>query len=280
MIDRPARDQAAAALKSFMNEEITAFQLNDRLFAGANPVRDETLQSLSWAVWSHYDDIQDHKIVATKEEWDFLNRVRLLLESVAEIKTSETRRTWHLRQAVAAVSLALFCLVAGRTGIGNHLLIYAMPFGLVSMGLAWWKRRDEAKASLAQAAITPFPSVSNLLTLRRSISGFQKLRYRAATGQRRIRGRLVESAYWLQWGVFWLMFAPVALLFQTLPGKESDLTIVTSHPAAGGERIGTWNHVLLSPRQVYIGPHDVVCHHDPRAAGLAGRGAAWAGAAQ
>jgi len=221
----------ASAIRSYMDEEITAFQFDDALSDATHATEDETVESIRLALWFVYDDCKDHKIVASKELWDYLNRTLLLLESDAEIEVVKSQRRWHPRQAIAAICLGAFCAVTWQTGFGMHLLILAMPFGLVSMALTWWASRGERKDDGMADVTTPFPSVSSLLSVRRRVPGFQRRRYPRAIVGRRIRGRLLERALMLQWGVTWLMLAPIPLLFQMLPKRESE-TVVRMPEAA------------------------------------------------
>ncbi len=235
MIDRPARNEMASAIRSYMDEEITAFQFDDALTEATHATNDETTKSVRFALWLVYDDCKDHKIVASKELWDYLNRNLLLLESDAEIVVVKRPRRWHPRQAIAAVCLAGFCAVTWATGFDQHLLILAMPFGLVSMALAWWTSRSERRDDSVEDVTLPFPSAASLLTVRRSVPGFRRRRYPRSITGRRIRGQLLERALMLQWGVTWLMLAPLALFFQMLPRRESETIVRMPETAAAAD---------------------------------------------
>lgn len=211
----------AAALRSYMNEEITAFAFDERLSAIVEATSDETVQSVRRALWFLYDDCTDHKVVASQEEWDYFNRLLLLLESDAELAPERPgHRTWRLTQAVAAVLFVGFLVIAFREGFGPHLIAYALPFGPPSMLLAWIASRQERKAMLrAEIALTPFSSVGNLLGVRRRVPGFVKLRYKGSVTKRTIRGPIAKVLMWIPWTVIWCLFAPVGLAFQMLPGR-------------------------------------------------------------
>lgn len=49
--------------------------------------------------------MEDHNVVATKEEWDCFQRLLLILKSDAEIVQETGERKGTVRQAVAAVCL-------------------------------------------------------------------------------------------------------------------------------------------------------------------------------
>ncbi|MBK8477135.1 MAG: hypothetical protein IPL39_12805 [Opitutaceae bacterium] len=229
MIDRKARNEAAQALRSYMNEETTAFQFDGALRHASGSTGDHTVQAVGRALWSHYDDCRDHKIVASKEAWDYFGRLLLLLESDAEIETTKSWRRWHPLQCVAAVLLLLFLVITFRADFSGHLLPYTLPFGPPSMLLAWLNSRSRRKAIAIKAdALIPFSTVGGLLTVRRQVPNFIKRRYPKAINSRRIRGPIVDRLMWVPVSIAWFMFSPVALFFQMLPGREFK-TIATLH---------------------------------------------------
>ena len=225
MIDREARTQMASAVRSYMAEEITAVQLDDFLARASESTEDETIKDTRWAIWYHYDDCKDHKIVALKQQWDYFNRILLLLESDCEIEVDKRRRRWHPHQAIAAICLVAFGGLIGQTGFGSHLFILAIPFGLVSMSLAWWSSHGDRRRGAGQDRTTPFPSTASLLAARRRVPGFRQCPYPHSITHREIRGGLSEFGTRLPWYGAWLMFAPVSLFLQMLPRGESE-TIV------------------------------------------------------
>ncbi len=212
----------AAVLRSYMNEEITAFAFDEALSEMIEATSDETVQNIGRALWFLYDDCTDHKVVASKEEWDYYNRLLLLLESDGELAPETPgRRTWRLTQAMAAVLFIGFLAIAFQKGFGPHLMAYALPFGPPSMLLAWIASRQERKAMLrAEIALTPFSSVGNLLGIRRRVRGFARLSYKGAVTKRRIRGPIARVLMRIPGAMIWCLFAPVVLAFQMLPGRK------------------------------------------------------------
>jgi hypothetical protein len=226
MLDRRARDDINRALRAYMAEELTAFQLDDVLMRVMDETEDETVKPVALAIWCHYDDLKDHKIVATKAQWDYLNRLLLILESDAEIETVKTSWRWHGGQAVAAAFLMAFGCVALWAGFGERLLLYAVPFGLVSMVLARFNHRQRCRrVSASELALTPFPSVGRLLSVRRSVRGFVRRRYPREINGRRIRSPAMSTMIRLPSALAWLVLSPVVLFFQMLPERESGTRI-------------------------------------------------------
>jgi hypothetical protein len=220
MFSRYDRDSLIEVINRYLSEELTAFKLDQALSEIGARSKDETVKQVVDLFWCHYDDIEDHKVVASKEEWDYFQRLLLILKSDAEIVQETGQRKWTPRQAVAAVCLALFVLAVAKTGFGYHLLVVTIPLGVVSMLLSHWRSRDEARRLHDQTALMPFGSVSELLSLRRKVRNFVKARYPARLGSRQIRGPVSAAAMWLHFGVVWLILSPVALTFQMMPEPE------------------------------------------------------------
>lgn len=213
----------AGVIRAYMNEEITAFRLDDVLASIMDATQDQMVHYVGETFWFFYDDCQDHKIVASKQVWDLFHRLLLLLESDSDIV--RTRR-WHPLQAAAVLLVLAFLVVAVRAGFGRHLYAYALPFGLASMLIAWLNaRRRRKQTPVAEAALAPFPSLTSLLAVRRRVPGFVKTRYPSALARRRIRSPITSALMWVHALVTWCMYAPVALLFQMLPDSEVQTTI-------------------------------------------------------
>jgi hypothetical protein len=224
-IDRTARSQMAGAIRAYMDEDITAFQFDDALSEASARTDDTTVRTIARELWFHYDDVIDHKVVASKEEWDYFNRLLLLLDSDAEM-TVHSRWTWHPLQAVAALLLAAFVVVAMRVGWGGQLIATAVPFGPPSMLLAWLSaRRRRKQRRHVDVALAPFPSVGALLSIRRVVPGFVKLRYPKDLVDRKIRSPFARTVLALPWSLVWCVFSPVGLFLQMLPDRDAEVRI-------------------------------------------------------
>jgi hypothetical protein len=220
MFSRYDRDSLVEVINRYLSEEITAFKLDEAISEIGARTKDETVKAVVDLFWYHYDDVEDHKVVASKEEWDYFQRLLLILKSDAEIVAETEKRRWTARQVVAAVCLASFGLAVVKTGFGCHLLFVTIPLGLVSMLVAHWRSSVEARRLHEQTALMPFGSVSELLSLRRKVNNFVKARYPARLGSRQIRSPVTSALMWLHFGVVWLIFSPVALVLQVLPEPE------------------------------------------------------------
>ncbi len=220
MIDQDTRTRMARTVRSYMDEEITAFEFDEALEQIADQTEDPAVNAMACELWFHYDDYKDHKIVASKEQWDYFNRILLLLDSPGELEVTKVR-CWTFRQLIAACSLAGFLLFAFRIGWGAHLNFIAIPFGVVSIFLSFWHSPTIKSWETKQRALTPFSSVSELLHVHRRVTGFSRRRYPPELKKRRIRDAIGQASVWLPLLTFWLMLAPIPLFFQTLPETYS-----------------------------------------------------------
>ena len=220
MFSRYDRDALVEVINRYLSDDLTAFKLDDAFSDVSTRTKDQTVKHVVDLLWYHYDDLEDHKVVASKEGWDFFQRLLLILKSDADIVEETGGRTWTIRQAVAAICLAVFAVVVGKTGWGSHLFLATVPLGGVSVLLKLWHSSLEEARLRQQAPLVPFGSISEMRSLRRKVRGFVKSRYPTYLGSRSIRGPVSEAFNWLHFAVVWLLFSPVALLVQALPERE------------------------------------------------------------
>jgi hypothetical protein len=220
MIDHAIRKQLATIIRSYLAEEITAFELDDVLQSLEGQTDDATAQDILVQLWFFYDDLKDHKIVATKESWDCLYRFLLILESEGELETIKTRH-WSLWQPVAACAVAMFMFIVFQIGWSQLLLFISWPFGVVSILISFWKSRIPSPSSQRELATIPFSSVSEILAVRRQTPAFSKTPYPEQLKERRVRGRVTAKAMWIPAILMWITFAPIILCFQVMPETKT-----------------------------------------------------------
>jgi len=229
MIDQAARKEMADTIRSYLNDEIKAFEFHDALDEIRAQTKDRTVKDIVYCLWYHYDDLKNHKIVASKEVWDYFHRLLLVLESDSEMETSISRK-WSFRQPIAACALTAFVVLAWSLGWGLHLLVGYIALGIASMLLAYARSKASPKLNAAEIASTPFSGTSQVLAARRRVPHFVKWRYPTHLSKRTIRHWILEADLPLLgkvvYGVLWVMFAPVVLLFQATPEVDFETRVI------------------------------------------------------
>jgi hypothetical protein len=221
-VDRVQRNGLANTIRQFLGEQSSAFAFDEALdqYRGST---DPTVRFVTSAVWFHYDDCDDHIVTLSKPEWDYFQRLLLLLESDRQIAISSTRR-WSWTQFVACASLVGFAWCMWHFGWGQHLVAFSIPFGVMSILISFVRRRKRSTDPYDQI-LTPFSTFSDLAETYRSVTTFAKNRYPKQLRNRRIRSRVAEFGLLLPTYAAWLMLSPIPLLVQTLPTTETKTSV-------------------------------------------------------
>jgi len=222
-IDRAARVRLARVIRLFTDETITAFAFDEEIHAIRAATADKTVRFIVDQLWFHYDDVQDHLATLSKSEWDYFQRLLLILESQAVIERVHRRR-WTARQIVAALAFAGFAAWAWRSGLGWHLLGLAIPFGPISLLLASWRKRADRRDP-RELHRAPFASFAELRAVRESAPQFAKQRYPGREVVREIHSPLVSALAHGNAVALWSLASPVILLCQALPEKETQIRV-------------------------------------------------------
>lgn len=217
MVDRKARDELAAVLQSYMNDEILSCDLDDIASKIKFSTSDKVVGVVANSLWYHYDDNVDHHIVASKQEWDFFYRLLLLLKSDCEFAFS---RHWTIRQPVAALCLAGIVIWFIYLGLSFFLITTLYIFGLAVLYDSGLFGRKQTKREKMEAILAPFPSIPSLLSARRKVSEFCKIPYPKEFGHRRIRSKFVETVMLIPI-LFGAPFCCLILLFSWLFPEKS-----------------------------------------------------------
>ena len=233
-IDRENRDRLAETTRRFLAEEISAFEFDERIMDTRDHSHDPTLNAVVGSLWYFYDDLKDHTAALCKAEWDFIQRLLLILESDAQVHV-ESRRYWTPAQFAAMLVLAAYVACAASLGFGYHLIIHSIPFGLVSILLSSWRRRYERQFASSDPLLDPFSSMSEIRAVRAAASGFRKQRFPPHLQDVSVRSKSEHRLNRVMHYGAWLLYAPIVLAVQSLPSVQC-MTHVRiesdAHPAA------------------------------------------------
>lgn len=221
MVDMQARADVAAALRVYMAEDITAFELDDALSEACCKTKDKTVSGIVQALWFYYDDITDHKVIAHKDDWAYFNRILLLLESGGEVVYGE--RTWHWGRQGACALLCLAALACAFFYWGSEAyLAYAVPLGLASLLIGRWESKEQRHNEAVEAATVPFPSVTSILSARRRLPDFVRARFPKHVARRRIRQGIL-------WRILEVTIPVYALFALSFPLRMAFLSFVLAY---------------------------------------------------
>lgn len=213
----------AETIQSYLDERITAFQLDEVLSEISISTEDPIVKNTADLMWGYYDDLKDHKIVASKQVWDFFVRQILLLKSDAEIEIIKTKWNWSVQNAIAGFFVLIFVFFACHMEWGFSLCLMAVSCGIISMLLDFWASHLGQMFSEYDASLIPFPSIESLLSVRRSVPIFFKTKYPGPLRFRRIRKSSEEIFMWIPAILAWLMFGPLVLFIQMLPEMKKEI---------------------------------------------------------
>lgn len=220
-VDRAARDGLIRQINAFLDGELTAFQFDERLQQYREEANDPTVRFVAEQLWRFYDDCKDHTVALSKEAWDYIQRLVLVLRSDGWIRVDCRRRfTW--RQAFAAVGTVAFLIVALRVGLDFSLFVVAMPLLVVSLLLRGASARRELERACEGLQFAPFRSWFHLAAVYRETGCVRKRRYPRHLASKRIRGRIAEFVMLIPaWGLL-LTFSPIVLLIQAIPERMGE----------------------------------------------------------
>jgi hypothetical protein len=208
-----------------MDQRIASFKFDAALCEIASAAQDESVRALRRALWFHYSDVEDHKFVASKQEWDYFNRLLLLLSSDVETELVAAGGRWDIYKTFSALCLAGFGVVALLAGFGRFFVLYWILSGLVPWVLLWVHNHNASKTWAAKIPIVPFPSVKSLLSVRRQVVDFVKKRYPESMSRKAKMHWYPDKMMWIVRIPLWVVCAPLYLLVMALPIRQTEMRL-------------------------------------------------------
>ncbi|MHC4640266.1 MAG: hypothetical protein ACYS32_01385 [Planctomycetota bacterium] len=204
-------------LKSYIGGELTGSQLESEL-TGLGEQGDETTDYIIMELCGRIDVWDNKPLHPTKSYCDYLQRLLLTLEAGASINVTR-EYTWTPRQYVAmaflAVFIAIYLVVSLKTGFYNYPIV-ALPFGVVSLILLYWRLRDGRDLRKRKEFYGPYDSFKELSIIRRH-SSFRKAKFGPQFYHNGRINKVVAFCFRLCVIVVILFRGPIALLIQSIP---------------------------------------------------------------
>jgi hypothetical protein len=222
-LDRQARDRLARLIEDFLGERIGAFEFDERIGEVASGTSDPTVRHIGSVLWSFYDDCKDHKAALSRSDWNFIQRLLLVLRSDCAMEMHWSYRR-SVTQAIAIAALVILCLLANVWDVGLALLVLAIPLALTSIGISALRRSSD-QPTVQDIALSPFGSLAEIASVRRRLPTFAKSCYPDHLGTRQVRSAGVRGLLTLQWYILWIAFAPFVLALQSFPVRRPQLKV-------------------------------------------------------
>lgn len=219
MVVREDREKLIQYLNEYIDGKIKSFEFDEKI-GSLYHCGDKTVSDIAFDLWFEYDDIRDHKIRATKEQWNYYQRLLVLLGSVTEI-IREKERIWHISQIASLFALIL--LICSSLHLWNFhygsLILYLLISGFAYLSCRVRSYEQEKKSfSGYKEDCYPFADMSQIRAAVRNIKGFKKRKY---TGNQKPGGILYKFIKDLNNEIMLLifmpLFAPIILFSQIFP---------------------------------------------------------------
>ena len=221
MIDRERRNQLETLIRRYLNGKADAAdfekcQLDNYISA------DQAIYHVSLEL-SYYSE--NAASTLSKEDWDYLQRLLLLLDSNSTVSWQSSRlRPWT--RPIAALLFIVCLLLFYLNGINVHLFLYFIPVGLATILLLFFGDPEPEVGPFNQI-VTPFHSIADL-GIAYDSAHFVKQRYAAPAKYRNRRSLLgvlgAKISLFLVILLLMLM-PPVMLLLLCFPFSAEEILV-------------------------------------------------------
>lgn len=227
MIDRAARNQSLLAIDRFLEGRTTSFHFDEEMHA--IDTEDETVREVRFLAWFHYDDVIDHPIKMCRAQWKFFQRLRLALQSNAELRRL-SHWNWTLEHSFALAALVGLGMTAVLFGIGQVLLVTNISLGVVFFTLYWIRsRRKPTFVETWRRELFPFGSFEAMRKARESAREFCQVPYPKDMDLTCLRSRQTTVFMHLAW----LLATPVMLTAVFFQARYSTFELISGRPDEG-----------------------------------------------
>ncbi len=222
MVDRDQRDRLAALIRRYLAGEVRSYGFRDQL-AEFKDSSDSAVGFVAKQEWCFYGDTEDIPAYLSKAEWDFTQRLLLLLESNFVVRKTVSVQ-WSVSQWLTLLTLLSFLWIGYQQGWSDYFFVLMIPFGLVPAAIIWVGR--ESLPGPFDRILFPFANITELKSACQSL-GFRKVRYPERMKQQVIvlqAGKSTRIPIYL----FRLILLPCNMFFQMLPIRKTQIKVV--HP--------------------------------------------------
>ena len=221
MIDREKRNQLASLIRQYLNGQAESADFEELPF--------EYYKSDDPALIFVADELpiqpENDANALTKQEWDYIQRLLLLLESNSTVSYQySSDRSWTLPAAAVLLFTCLFIVLL--TGFSWHLFLYFIPVGLATI-LLLFLGEPVPEVRPFDHIVTPFHSIADL-GIAYDSANFVKQRYTAPSKYRnnsfflRFLGADVSILFVF---LFLICMPPFALIFLCFLDSDCEIKV-------------------------------------------------------
>lgn len=205
-------------INEYLDEKIKAFEFDEKLDEFRDS-KDSTVRIIAFDLWYIYDDLIDHSIHATKDDWDSLQRLILLLASGAELVKEDFKynKTYTLLRLSSAILLISY--IAQAFIFLPGCVVWQMLSLAVNMVLD--KQQESARKKTMPEDCVPFANFSEIRHAVQLCDGFRKKRYPRKIEERRIRSKVHELSLHVLNIPLYFCLQPLILVANLLQGAGS-----------------------------------------------------------
>ena len=210
MVIREDRNGLIQCINEYINGKIKSFEFDEKLdlFRGSE---DSTVRDISFELWFFYDDIIDHPVHATRRDWNYWQRLILILASGAEIEEevyehNETYTLLRLYSAILSISYFAQSLIFLPGCIVWHLLSF-VAFWMMDRQKNWVE-----KAAIVRDDCYPFANICEIRQAVKLSGGYKKKQYPCEIEGRRTRSKIHEWSLHLLNSPLYFCLPPIFLL--------------------------------------------------------------------
>ncbi|WP_417389351.1 hypothetical protein [Gimesia sp.] len=218
MIDRERRNQLAALIRRYLDGRAPSTDF------GALPF--EYYKSDDPALIFVADELpiqpENDANALTKQEWDYIQRLLLLLESNSTVSYLYPRyRSWT--QSGAAVLLFVCLFIVLLTGFSWHLFLYFIPVGLATI-LLLFLGEPVPEVRPFDHIVTPFHSITDL-GIAYDSANFVKQRYHFLPRHSRENSSFEVYLSVLPIFLLWICVPPILLFLLCCLGPDPEVQV-------------------------------------------------------
>jgi hypothetical protein len=210
MVDRESRGQLLMLLDGYLSGTIRAREFDEQL--GNLNTKNKTVREIVFMCWFHYDDFIDHQAKLTRQTWNYFQRLRLIVQSDAEIKSNRVWN-WTAFHLLTFISVALLLMVGWKCGMDLEFWAADLALGAALACVAYGQKKPKPPAALVpDAELIPFGSFSSMRAVYELTPAFQKRPYPRTMDLTPLHSSFFMRVVLIPRLFFWPMLALIGLL--------------------------------------------------------------------